>query len=349
MAAVEELITDHIDIWTSAIKYKSTAGRGGGNKIELYGVNKLRELILDLAVRGLLVPQDPNDVPASELLDRINTKKIALLKEGKIKKQKSLPPIDENEKPFKLPKGWEWARLGDVTNYGLLEKIEPDDALPKTWVLELEDIEKVSSKVLKKVRIENREFRSSKNIFYKGDVIYGKLRPYLDKVVIADENGVCTTEMIPIKSYACITSGFLKLSMKSSYFKRYANNSTHGMNLPRLGVDKARLALLPVMSESEQNKVVAKVNELMALCDQLEHHTEVSIAAHQTLVETLLNALTENAASSATQTERQEDSAALDNQFEQAWQRISEHFDVLFTTDNSIEKLKCSATINLSG
>ncbi|MCX9039045.1 restriction endonuclease subunit S, partial [Citrobacter portucalensis] len=110
----EKLITDHIDIWSSALQTRSTAGRGSNGKIDLYGIKKLRELILELAVRGKLVTQDPNDEPASELLKRIAAEKAELVKQGKIKKQKPQPEISEDEKPFELPEGWEWTRLGDI-------------------------------------------------------------------------------------------------------------------------------------------------------------------------------------------------------------------------------------------
>ncbi|CCP05507.1 Type-1 restriction enzyme EcoEI specificity protein [Erwinia amylovora MR1] len=83
--AVEQLITQHIDTWTSALQTRSTAGRGSNGKIDLYGIKKLRELILELAVRGKLVPQDPNDEPASELLKRIAAEKAQRVKEGQIK------------------------------------------------------------------------------------------------------------------------------------------------------------------------------------------------------------------------------------------------------------------------
>src|SRR4051812_43258386 len=108
----EKLIIEKLDLWTSAIKRRSTAGRGSSKKIELYGIKKLRELILDLAVRGLLLPQDPSDEPASELLKKIAAEKANLVKEGKIKKEKPLSAISSHEKLFELPPGWEWVRLG---------------------------------------------------------------------------------------------------------------------------------------------------------------------------------------------------------------------------------------------
>ena len=112
--SVEKLITNNLDIWTSAIKKKSASGRGSSNKFELYGIKKLRELILELAVRGNLVPQDTNDEPADMLLERIAVEKEQLIKEKEIKKQKALPPIPDAEIPFKLPLGWKWARLQDI-------------------------------------------------------------------------------------------------------------------------------------------------------------------------------------------------------------------------------------------
>jgi type I restriction enzyme, S subunit len=322
------LITEHMDIWTAAQTQKANGGRGrgkNGNGQSPYGIKKLRELILELAVRGKLVPQDPNDEPANELLKKIAREKSRLIKTGKIKKQKSLPEIGDDEKPFELLDGWEWTRLGDVTNYGISEKAEPNDIDENTWILELADVEKETSKLLQKVRFAGREFRSSKSRFSEGDVIYGKLRPYLDKVIVADESGVCTTEMIPLRGYNNIIPPYLRLVMKSPYFIRHANESTHGMNLPRMGTEKARMALFPMVSESEQHLIVAKVDELMALCDQLEQQQTDSNATHQTLVETLLTTLTH---------------AADQRKFAQAWERIANHFDTLFTTEQSIAQLK---------
>ncbi|ENO1893791.1 restriction endonuclease subunit S [Vibrio vulnificus] len=322
--SAEKLITDHIDIWTSAVQAKSASGRGSSKKRELYGIKKLRELILELAVRGKLVPQDPTDEPASVLLERIAVEKAQLVKEKKIKKPKALPKIS-NEKPFSVPESWTWTQLGFVTNYGVCEKAESKDVQDSTWVLELEDVEKSTSKLLRKVRFEDRSFKSSKNVFLKKDVIYGKLRPYLDKVIVADEAGVCTTEMIPMRGYCDFSPEFLRLVLKTPYFIEYANSSTHGMNLPRMGTDKAREALIPLAPINEQHRIVAKVDELMALCDQLEQQTEASLDAHQVLVEALL----------ATLTNSQDATELMAN-----WTRISEHFDTLFTTEQSIDQLK---------
>ena len=323
--SVEKLIVDHMETWTSALQTRSTAGRGSSGKIDLYGIKKLRELILELAVRGKLVPQDPNDEPASELLKRIAAEKAELVKQGKIKKQKPLPEISEEEKPFELPEGWEWTRLGFISNYGFCDKAEPEDVTPETWILELEDIEKVTSKLLNKVTFAERPFKSSKNRFSQGDVLYGKLRPYLDKVIVANEPGVCTTEIIPITSYGNIYPEFLRLLLKAPNFITYANSSTHGMNLPRLGTEKAQQAVIELAPIQEQLRIVSRVDKLMSLCDQLEQQSLTSLDAHQQLVETLLGTLTDS----------QNAEELAEN-----WVRINEHFDTLFTTEASVDALK---------
>ncbi len=334
-------VTDHLGLWSSIYVKKATTGRGRNGKISPYGIQKLRELILELAVRGKLVPQDPNDEPASMLLEKNAEEKVRLIKKGKIKKQKKLADIGDDQPHF-LPENWEWARLGDVTNYGITEKAEPGDVDDDTWILELEDVEKTTSKLLKRVRYSERPFRSSKNIFDVGDVLYGKLRPYLDKVLIADESGVCTTEIIPVRSYVGIVPSYLRLLLKAPNFIIYANESTHGMNLPRLGTDKARLALIPLAPTDEQHRIVVKVDELMALCDQLEQQQTDSLQSHQTLVETLLRTLVDTSDDvQAAQVEREaEIPGATTQSTQQAWNRIAEHFDTLFTTEDSIDQLK---------
>lgn len=322
--SAEQFITEHLDLWTEAVTTKSASGRGRNGNIELTGIKKLRELILELAVRGQLVPQESSDESASYLLARIADERERLIKTGEIKQLQRLPKVDENDQR-RLPPSWVWTRLGQATNYGLTEKAEPADVNANVWVLELEDIEKESSRLLTKVRQGQRPFKSSKNRFRKGDVLYGKLRPYLNKVIVADETGVCTTEIVPLRGFAGVNPEYLRLVLKSPAFKIYANSSTHGMNLPRLGTDKARLALLPLPPEREQHRIVQKVDELMALCDRLEQQTHDQNAAHETLVNALLDALTQSA----------DADELADN-----WARLAAHFDALFTTEHSIDRLE---------
>ena len=330
--SARELITEHLDLWTGAVKKKSSSGRGSNGKAELTGVKKLRELILELALSGRLVEPEPDEEPAQSLLAKIEAEKARLTAQGLIKKPKKLAEAGDSQ-PYSLPPHWCWVQLGSVTNYGTTDKAEPKQVADNTWVLELEDIEKESSRLLNKVRYTERQFKSSKNRFERGDVLYGKLRPYLDKVLVADEPGVCTTEIIPIRGYLGLLPEFLRLALKSPSFKLYANDSTHGMNLPRLGTDKARLAMIPLAPEQEQHRIVQKVDQLMALCDRLEQQTSDQLEAHETLVDTLLGSLLRNAEGSLTQSENATELA--DN-----WARLAAHFDTLFTTEQSIDKLK---------
>ncbi|MEZ7189443.1 restriction endonuclease subunit S [Pseudoalteromonas sp. DY56-GL22] len=257
-----------------------------------HSIEQLKQTILQLAIMGKLVPQDPNDEPASELLKRIAQEKEQLIKDKVIKKAKKLPDISNEEIEFQIPQSWSVTRLGDVTNYGSCDKAELTDVDESCWVLELEDVEKVTSKLIKKVRVSERQFKSSKNRFNSGDVIYGKLRPYLDKVLVADENGVCTTEMIPIRSYYGINSEYLRIVMKTPYFIEYANNSTHGMNLPRMGTDKARLAPIIVAPVNEQALIVSKVNQLISICEELKTAIKITEEVNVELAEAVvMNAL----------------------------------------------------------
>jgi len=324
MSAVQQLLTDHLDIWTSAdTEKKSGRGRSAGNAASVYGIRKLRELILELAVRGKLVPQDANDEPASELLKRIQAEKAKLIAEGKIKRDKPLAAITDEEKPFELPNSWVWTRLGEITNFGVTEKL--DSISDEIWVLDLEDIEKDTSKLLQKIRFSERRSLSDKNSFQAGDILYGKLRPYLNKVVVADEVGVCTTEILPIRCYGSFDSHYFKVALKSPCFVNYVNARSYGMKMPRLGTEDGRKACFPLPPLAEQHRIVAKVDELMALCDQLETQHNNAVEAHEKLVSHLLGTLTLSQSA---------------EDFSANWQRIAAHFDTLFTTEASITALK---------
>ena len=108
-----------------------------------------------------------------------------------------------------LPKGWIKCQLGDVVEYGKTNKVEPINIPENAWMLELEDIEKDTSKLLKRLSFSERLSKSTKNYFKKGDVLYGKLRPYLNKVIIADQDGFCTTEIVPINPNSIVDGWYL--------------------------------------------------------------------------------------------------------------------------------------------
>ncbi len=174
----------------------------------------------------------------------------------KLKPKNPLPEIEETEKPFEIPKSWDWYRLGELCNYGSSSKAEPKNLNDSTWVLDLEDIEKESSILLAKVRFAERNSLSTKSVFKKGDVLYSKLRPYLDKVIVADEDGVCTTEILPLSFSEEINPNFLLLTLKLRSFLNYVSGVTKGMKMPRLGTKEGKMALIPLPSLAEQNKIL---------------------------------------------------------------------------------------------
>lgn len=325
---VESLITQHIDTWTSAVKTKSTTGRGSSKKLELYGVKKLRELILELAVRGKLVPQDPNDEPASVLLERIAAEKAQLVKEKKIKKPKLLPPLASQDLP-NLPQGWEWAYFPDIADYAPGKTPatknatywdETEKGVPWISIADLNDTGTVetSSKKVSEVACEQ--------VFKKNPVRSGTMlmsfKLTVGKVSILDVDAYHNEAIISIFPYTGIQQNYLFKVLPSIANSGNKKNAIMGFTL---NSESLALLTIPVPPTIEQHRIVAKVDELMALCDQLEQQTEASIEAHQLLVSTLLNTLTH--------------SADADELMEN-WARISDHFDTLFTTEESIDQLK---------
>ncbi|MXG71537.1 restriction endonuclease subunit S [Escherichia coli] len=304
---VEKLITDHIDIWSSALQTRSTAGRGNNSKIDLYGIKKLRELILELAVRGKLVPQDPNDEPASELLKRIAAEKAELVKQGKIKKQKPLLEISEDEKPFELPEGWEWVHLPDIycSISESSRKIKSSEILPEGKYPVIEQSHEFISGYCNN---ECLLIKLNKPVIVFGD--HTRNIKFIDFDFVVGADGVKILSPILI----CERFFFWQLRSFKLDVRGYARH---------FKVLNSRLFALPPIAEQE--RIVEKVCSLMSLCDQLEQQSLTSLDAHQQLVETLL----------ATLTDSQNAEELAEN-----WARISQHFDTLFTTEASIDALK---------
>ncbi|MBA6382954.1 restriction endonuclease subunit S [Colwellia sp. BRX10-6] len=308
MTDVNKLITDNIDVWTSAIKKRNAVGRGSSNKIELTGIKKLRELILELAVRGKLGTQNVNDEPASILLEKIAEEKTQLIAQKKFKKQIALPVITDEEKTTELPIGWEWARLQSIiqisSGNGLTSKqMNMEGKVPVyggNGVTGYHDAHNVDKRTLVIGRVG----------FYCGSVHITPVRAWIT------DNAFVTT-FSEENIYIYYLSWLLKATNLNENDSATAQPVISGRKLYPIVV------CLPPLAE--QHRIVAKVDKLMALCDQLEQQTEQSLTAHQTLVEVLLAALT--------------DGADADD-FQTSWQRIAEHFDILFTTEHSIEQLK---------
>ena len=248
---------------------------------------QLKNSILQWAIQGKLVPQDPNDEPASVLLDKIRQEKERLIKEKKIKRDKNasiiyrgednsyyekmlatgeVKCIDE-EVPFEIPKGWEWCRLGEISTYAQTKrKINASNADSQLWGLDLEDIEK-GGRLLNIKTVGERKAIGDKTIFNRGDILYSKLRPYLLKILVAPEGGICTPEIIPFTCYGNICKDYIVSFLKSPYVDDYINSVTFGVKMPRVSTETMTSLLVPLPPLSEQFRIDTKTKELMPYID----------------------------------------------------------------------------------
>ena len=250
----------------------------GTEQIEMI-ITNAKSKILDLAIRGQLVPQDPADEPASVLLERIRAEKEELIKQGKIKRDKKESFIFRGEDNSyylrtgelvesledwdfeELPDGWSVCCLGELCDYGNCTNIDTADIADSAWILDLEDIEKDSGIVLQKVRQGERNAGSTKHRFHKGQVLYSKLRPYLNKVVLADEDGYCTSEILPLEFEWNILPQYARYFLMSPTFLRYANKCSYGVKMPRLGTADGKKAIILVPPLEEQKRIVIAIEQ----------------------------------------------------------------------------------------
>ncbi len=316
---MKDLITANLDIWAAAVTAKTSgAGRSTGNK-GAYGINKLRELILELAVRGKLVPQNPNDEPASELLRRTSSK------QPKNEKEKTNPVEKDLKRPFELPASWEWSFLPDVSEYKVGRTPSTKSSVYWTagdgynWV-SIADLNHNGS-VLGTAKQVTQQAISE--VFRcepaPAGTILMSFKLTLGKISILGAPAFHNEAIISIYPNECIFKDYLFKVLPS---RALSGNSKSAIKGNTLNAESIATLLIPLPPKAEQHRIVAKVDELMALCDQLETEQSNSADAHEKLVSILLDALTQG-----------------DN-FTESWVRLQEHFDVVFTTPASIDKLK---------
>ena len=226
-----------------------------------------RNLLLDLAIHGKLVPQDPNDEPAIELLHRIAEEKRRLIKEKKIKKQE----VNESaiEGPFDIPENWCWCELGTLVNFKHGTAARNNSIHPNSWLLDLEDIEKETGVLLRKKKMAEVNALSDKRPFKRGDVLYSKLRPYLNKVIIADEDGVCTTEILAL-DFGEVNAKYAQTFLMSKHFVDYVMMDAYGVKMPRADADKCNACAFPLPPLAEQKRIVEKLEAILPLLENLK-------------------------------------------------------------------------------
>lgn len=249
-------------------------------------VDRLQQTLLTLAVKGRLVPQDPKDEPAAELLKRIRAEKDRLIDEGKIKRDKPLLGIDDDV-PHELPAEWSWARVGQVMDVET-NLVAPADYLD--WPQVAPDlIEKGTGKLIGSRTVAVAEIKSPNHLFRSGQIIYSKIRPSLSKAVIATFDGLCSADMYPLT--ARINSQYALLYILSQGFLEQVAIAENRVKMPKLNQEALTNFLFPLPPLAEQPRIAAAVASLTALCDRLRER----LAARRELSGKLAAALTESA------------------------------------------------------
>lgn len=201
-------------------------------------VDDLKKSIIMSAITGNLTTQFQNELVSDKLHDY------------------------KDELTFSLPENWKAVKLIDITDYGKNTSFVGSSLSNDSWILELEDIEKDTGVLIKKIYQKERKAVSNKNQFKKGDLLYGKLRPYLNKCIIAEEDGYCSTEIVPMTLNNNIINKYLQLVLMSPYFLNYVNKKSYGTKMPRLGTSDAQNSLIPLPPINEQKRIISKVDEL---------------------------------------------------------------------------------------
>ena len=207
-------------------------------------INMAKSKILDLAMQGKLVPQNPTEEPAAEMLRRINPK-------AKI--------ITDNPHYPQLPENWVLTTIDSVCLYGNSKTIPVSDINAEDWILELEDMESYTGRLLQIKSKKERVISGSRHSFKSGDILFSRLRTYLNKVHLSTNRGFCSTEMIPITPFKCVVSEYLYYWLRSPLFIEYTISCGYGVKMPRLSTSDANKAIVPLPPLDEQKRIVETI------------------------------------------------------------------------------------------
>lgn len=328
---VNQLITEHLDIWTAATEKKSSAGRGNGGGVSLYGIKKLKELIIELAMRGKLVPQDQREGDGGSLVEESLRRRNELIKNKTIKKPKTVKPMPSEFTGIETPKNWSMPQLGDLA-YLITDGTHHTPKYQESGIafISVKDIdgETVSFDDCKYISVQEHEAINQRCNPEKGDLLLCRIGTLGRATLVDTERPFSLFVSVGlIKSFQdLVLPEYLHVAMHSAFLLRQfdlikaGGSHTNKLNL----TDLPRL-FVPLPPYAEQHRIVAKVKELMGLCDALEAQAEGSLKAHQTLVETCLATLT---------------NSQTPEDLTQNWTRIETHFDTLFTTEEGISRLQ---------
>ena len=331
MTDVNQLITEHLDVWTSAVEKKSSAGRGNGGVVNLYGVKKLRELILELAVRGKLVPQEEGS--ATSLLKELERGKARLVSKGEIKKPRKIEHQEAQER-HRIPPGWLWVHLdqvGAIVGGGTPRASDPDsfeepgNGFP--WLTPA-DLSGYSANFIERGArdLSGKGLAKSSATAMPKDTVLFTSRAPIGYIAISTGSVATNQGFKSVVPFVPEMSRYIAMVLRC--FAPEIDAAASGTTFKEVSGKIVAGILFPMPPLTEQNRIVAKVDELMALCDALERQAEAGLKAHQTLVETCLATLT---------------NSGSPEDLTQNWTRIEAYFDTLFTTEESVEALRRTA------
>lgn len=258
----------------------------------------LKKAILQYAMQGKLVEQDPKEEPASILLERIKTEKEQLIKDGKIKKEKPLPPITEDEIPYELPNGWEWMRLRDVVyNHGQKTPNQTFSYIDIGSINNKQQSLNINENIIKP---EDAPSRARKIVEF-GDIIYSTVRPYLHNLCIIDKNFSC--EPIASTGFAvlCCHTGlfnkYLLYYLLSPDFDSYVNNTDNskGVAYPAINDDRLYKSVIPIPPLAEQKRIVEKLEQILPLVEEYGKNEEKLSKLNSTLPDKIKQSILQHA------------------------------------------------------
>jgi type I restriction enzyme S subunit len=231
-------------------------------------IPRLRRFVLDLAVRGKLVPQEAGDDPASVLLARIEKEKARLVKAGEIRKPKPFEPVEDA--PFDVPRNWAWSRIREVTT----DRGQMIPNAPFTYI-DVSAINKEAGAIEAPTVLDPTEAPSrARKIVRKGDVIYSCVRPYLLNVAVVEDEiepaPIASTAFAIINGLGLILPRFIWIVLRSPFMVAAVEETQRGQAYPAINDADFAVLPFPLPPLAEQHRIVAKVEELMALLDRLE-------------------------------------------------------------------------------
>ncbi|ECP7135854.1 restriction endonuclease subunit S [Campylobacter jejuni] len=204
--------------------------------------------------------------------------------------QKAFNPLnDDTKENYQLPQTWEWKSLGDTSNYGKTSQVKPSQLKGNDWILELEDIEKESGVLLQKVLFQDRQSKSNKIKFNKGDILFGTLRPYLKKVIIADDNGACSSEIMPFSTGNSITNHFIYYYLFANFLHDRISSLTYGARMPRLGTKDGKSLQIPLPPLQEQEQIAEHLDFVFEKAKALKELYTKELKDYEELKQSLLD------------------------------------------------------------